>query len=413
MKPLMVARPEMGEAEIDAVAQVLRSGWIMQGPRTAAFEADFRDRVGARHACAVSSCTSALHLSLLAVGVRPGDVVAVPTHTFIATGNAVRMCGAEPVLVDCAPGSPNMDPAALAALLETGCDRRDGALWYGDAGRLAKAPSPLAALRGPVGRLSAVIVVHQVGVPADLRAILPLAARHGLPVIEDAACAIGSEIRLEEGAPFEPIGRPRGAAACFSFHPRKIIATGDGGMITTNDDALDQRVRPLREHGMDLGTAARHSAGRVVSETYVETAYNYRMTDLQAAVGCVQLSRLDGIIAHRRRMAQAYAGALAGLDGLTVPTEPDWARGNHQSFVVYLDDPSRREALMLDLMKQEIHTRVNVRCIHREAPYAELWSGVSFTNASWATDCGLILPLNPQMDEADALRVADALRRHL
>ncbi|MGE5503298.1 MAG: DegT/DnrJ/EryC1/StrS family aminotransferase [Actinomycetota bacterium] len=414
MKALAVARPEIGEEEVEAAAAVLRSGWLMQGPRTQAFEAAFRDRVGAGFACATSNCTSALHLSLLAVGVRPGDVVVAPTHTFIATANAVRMCGAEPVFADLAPGSPNVGPEQLARLLaEDFAADADGRLVYRHADRLAHGASPLAATAGRRGRLAAILVVHQVGTPSDLAGILPLADRHGIPVIEDAACAAGSLVSLDGGASFEPVGRPRGRLACFSFHPRKIITTGDGGMITGHDPALDAYVRPRREHGMTLGTADRHATGRVVVEDYVDTAFNYRMTDLQAAVGVVQLSRLDAIVAHRRRLGAAYADALAAIDGVAAPAEPAWARTNHQSYVVRLAEPERREAVMLALLAQDIHTRVNVRCCHMEPPYRDLWPAGAFTASERATAEGLILPLNPDMDEADVARVGEALGRAL
>src|ERR1700744_6274219 len=245
-----MARPFLGVEEEAAAARVLRSGWIMQGPEVAAFEREFGDFVGAPHACAVSSGTAALHLGLLAVGVRPGDEVITVSHSFVATANSVRYCGATPVFVDIEPESYNIDPAQIEAAI------------------------------GP--RTRAILCVHQLGQPCDLRAIVALARRRGLALVEDAACAAGSEIEWE--GRWERIGKPPGRVACFSFHPRKLITTGDGGMVTTRDPALDERMRAWRSH-----TAA---AGQV--------GFNYRLTDVQASIGRVQLLRLPGLLAERQ-----------------------------------------------------------------------------------------------------------------
>jgi len=227
-----ISRPAMGEPEAQAARRAILSGWTTQGPEVQAFEEAFARTVGAPHACAVSSCTTALHLALLVVGVRPGDEVIVPSHSFIATANAVRYCGATPVFVDIEPHSWNLDPALVE--------------------------------RAVTPRTRALLAVHQMGLPCDLRRLVAVARRFELPIVEDAACAAGSQI-LWNGQ-WQPIGRPHGDIACFSFHPRKVISTGDGGMITTARDDWARQMRRLRQHGMSLSDAARHGAREVVFE---------------------------------------------------------------------------------------------------------------------------------------------------
>ena len=246
--------------EEKAVLEVLRSGWVSQGPRVAEFERQFARYVGAPYAVAVSSCTAALHLALLVSGVRPGDEVLCPSLSFIATANAIVHTGALPVFVDIDQTTYNIDPNCIE-----------------------NAITP---------RTRAILAVHQIGLPAPLAEISEIAARHGLLVIEDAACAIGAEYKGCR------VGLPHTSMACFSFHPRKILTTGEGGMITTADEELANRLRRLRQHAMTVSDLARHSSEKVLTESYEEVGYNYRMTDLQAAVGMVQLRRLDEMIAR-------------------------------------------------------------------------------------------------------------------
>jgi len=370
-----VARPWMGEPETEAAGRAIRSGWVTQGPEVEAFEREFAAYVGTRHACAVSSCTAALHLALLAVGVGPGDAVVTASHSFIATANAIRYCGAVPVFVDVEPGGFNMDPAAVEHALER--------------------------------RTRAILCVHQLGMPCDLGAIVGVARRHGLPVVEDAACAVGSEL-LWAGR-WERIGRPHGAVACFSFHPRKLLSTGDGGMVTTHDPATDARVRLLRHHGMSVPDTARHAARRVVVESYPVLGFNYRLTDIQAAVGRVQLARLPEVLERRRHLAARYAKSLAEVPGLAVPREPAWASSNWQSYCVRLPEGCDQRAVMQFMLDRGVATRPGVMCAHREPVYRDA-SRWTLPESERAQDRGLVLPLYHELTEEDQDRVVEVLR---
>jgi perosamine synthetase len=297
-RSVALTRPLIGEAEAEASRRPIMSGWLTQGPEVAAFEREFAAYTGAAHATAVSNCTTALHLALLAVGVGDGDEVITVSHSYIATANAVRYCKATPVFVDVDPATSNMDPALIAAAVTS--------------------------------RTRAILTVHQMGMPCDMASILAVARAHGLPVIEDAACASGSEIQID--GRWDKVGKAHGDITCFSFHPRKVITTGDGGMLTTSNPQFDAQFRLLRQHGMSVSDRVRHNANEVIFEDHSVVGYNYRMTDIQAAVGREQLKRLPGIIADRRRLAAQYRTALADIPGLVFAHEPPWARSNWQSF---------------------------------------------------------------------------------
>lgn len=376
-----IAKPLIGDEESEAIARVLASGWVTQGPEVARFEDEFCQAIGASHACAVSSCTTALHLALLAVGVRPGDEVVTVSHSFIATANAIRYCRATPVFIDIEPGTFNMDPALLEAAI------------------------------GP--RVRAILCVHQLGMPCDLDQILAIARNHGIPVVEDAACAIGSESLTPSG--WQRVGRPQGDIACFSFHPRKLLTTGDGGMLTTNNPEYDRRFRLLRHHHMDVSDTVRHGASKVVVESYAGIGYNYRMTDIQAAMGRVQLSRLTEIVGSRRRLASRYLQALADIGGVGLPIEPVWARSNWQTFCVRLPQRHEQQAVMQSMLDAGVATRRGVMCVHREAAYPPgSWRGPSnadgLCHSEQAQDHTIALPLFSQMSDAQQDRVVHTLR---
>lgn len=383
-----IAKPLMGEREAEAARRVILSGWITQGPEVAAFEKEFAEFVGSPYACAVSNCTTALHLALLTVGVQPGDEVITVSHSYIATANAIRYCGATPVFVDVEPDTFNLDPKLIEDALTE--------------------------------KTRAILCVHQIGMPCDLTAIVEIAQRHSLPVVEDAACAIGSEI-LWQGR-WEKIGKPQADIACFSFHPRKVISTGDGGMITTEKPEWDSKFRLLRQHGMSVPDTVRHGASQVIFESYPIVGYNFRMTDIQAAVGREQLKRLPDIIEKRRQLAARYK-TLLGTLGLGLPEEPEWARSTWQSYCVRLPEGSDQRKVMQAMLDSGVATRRGVMCAHREYAYPpETWScagrridckcTVGFCEklkfSQKAQDRTIILPLYPQMtfEEQDVVVAA-------
>jgi dTDP-4-amino-4,6-dideoxygalactose transaminase len=400
-----IAKPMLGEEEAEAAREAILSGWVTQGPRVRSFEEAFAAAVGARHACAVSNGTAALHLALLAVGVKPGDVVLTVSHSFIASANAARFCGAEPVFVDIDPQTYNMDANLFARCLDEDFRRAEGGLWYRHAERLAVEGSPLHRHGGPLGRLAAIMVVHQGGMPADLGRILPLARERGIPVVEDAACAIGSEISLDGGKRWERLGRPHGEVACFSFHPRKVLTTGDGGMLTTDDAGYDRVFRLLRHQGMSVSDLDRHRSDDVIFEDYPITGFNYRMTDIQAAVGIEQLKRLPHILSRRRALGSLYSEGFAGVPNLRAPEEPPYARTNWQSYIVRLLEPLDQRAVMKALQDRGIAARRGVMCAHLEEPYAGAWKPGDLPYSEVERDQSIVLPLFPEMTGDEATTV--------
>lgn len=371
-----IAKPLMGDEEHVALRGPITSGWVTQGPEVTAFEEAFAERVGAPHACAVANCTAALHLALQVAGVGPGDEVITVSHSYIATVNAIRYCGATPVLVDIDPNTYNMDP-----------DRVTEAI---------------------TDKTRAILAVHQMGMPCELKALVALAHAAGLPLIEDGACASGSEINL--GNKWESIGAPHGDICCFSFHPRKVITTGDGGMLTTANSEWDGRFRKLRQHGMSIPDTARHGARKVVIEQYPELGYNYRMTDLQAAMGRVQLIRLDAIVAERRRLAERYRVGLESIDGVTPPHEPTWARSNWQSYAVRLADSIDQRKLMQHLLDGGIASKTGIMNAHREPCMADHTLRFPLPHSEAAQDHALLIPLYPGLTDAQQDYVLETLR---
>lgn len=376
-KFIPLAKPVLDEREAAAASRAILSGWVTQGPEVAAFENEFAELVGAAHACAVSNCTSALHLALLAAEVRPGDEVITASHSYIATANSIRYCGATPVFVDIEPATFNLNPDLVESAI--------------------------------TGRTRAIMCVHQMGMPSDLDALRRIARRHSLTLIEDAACAIGSQIRWDNQ--WAMIGRPHADIACFSFHPRKVITTGDGGMLTTASADLDRKFRLLRQHSMSVPDTIRHASNRVIFEQYPEVGYNYRMTDIQAAVGREQLKRLPDLIARRRELAIRYHQLLANVRGVVAPYEPAFARSNWQSYAIRLPDGCDQVAVMQFMLDRGIATRRGIMCAHREPAFqpGQYRAAGSLMESEAAQDRAIVLPLFGEMTSTQQDRVVEAL----
>ncbi len=390
MPRIPIAKPWMDEREVEAATRPILSGWITQGPEVNSFEREFAAFVGSKYACAVANCTAALHLALRAVGVGPGDEVITVSHSFVATSNSVRYTGALPVFVDIDPDTFNMDPAMLERVITE--------------------------------KTRAILCVHQMGMPCDLKAVIDIAHERRVPVVEDAACAVGSEI-LWNGV-WEKIGKPHGDIACFSFHPRKLLTTGDGGMLTTSNPEFDQKFRRWRQHSMSVPDTVRHGAEEVIFESYSELGYNYRLTDIQAAIGREQIKRLPEIVKHRRFLAERYQQLLANIPGLRPPQDPAWARSNWQSYCVRLPSGCNQREVMQSMLEQGVATRRGVMCAHREPAYAlERWScGLGpgacgcpqgtcarLEESEHAQDQTIVLPMFHQMTDAEQDTVVGAL----
>jgi len=356
-----IAKPYLGKEEAQAAYDTILSGWVTQGPKVKEFEEKFAEYVGSKYAVAVSSCTTALHLAMIVGGIGVGDEVICPSLSYIATANSIRYAGAVPIFAE-VNSDYNLDVSDAEK-------------------RITK-------------KTKALLLVHQMGMPADIDTFKVLCRKHNLILIEDAACAIGSQYN----------GRKIGTHSdlvCFSFHPRKVITTGDGGMITTSNEAFYNRLKILRQHGMSINDFVRHDSKKVLIESYLELGYNYRMTDIQASVGIKQLERLDFLIEQRRRIAFKYINDLSNIDYIQLPIERPGYFTNYQSFSILLKSSCKipRNALMQRLLDAGIATRRGIMTAHRETAYRTNQSNFNLPKSEILSDSSVLLPIYAQMDD--------------
>jgi perosamine synthetase len=368
-----IAKPYLTEQDAQAAYDTIMSGWITQGPRVQEFEEKFAAYTGAKHAVAVSNCTTGLHLALIVAGIEAGDEVICPSMSYIATANSIKYVGAIPVFAEVCSENYNLDVQD--------------------------------AERRITSKTKAILLAHQIGMPADIDAFSALCKKHNLILIEDAACAAGSSYKGKKIGSHSDL-------VCFSFHPRKVISTGDGGMVTTNNDAFAERMKLLRQHGMSVNAGARHGATKIIFEDHLEVAYNYRMTDIQAAVGIQQLAKLDWIVEERRKIAARYLTELADIDCIRLPREEEGYITNWQSFSIYLKEnaPLSRNDMMQQLLDKGVASRRGVMTSHRETAYKEMCKGLSLPVTEDACDRSIIIPLYVPMSDNDISIVISTLR---
>jgi len=374
-----ITRPLFGPEEAAAIAMPLETGWIVQGPQVAEFERLFCELSGSPHSLATTSCTTALHLALAVLGVGAGDEVVVPAFTYVASANVVEQSGARTVFCDIDPATFNVDPASLE-----------------------QAITP---------RTKAIMPVHLFGLVADMPAVGEIAQRHGLAVVEDAACAVGSTLNGRHAGTFGDFG-------AFSFHARKPITTGEGGMLTVRDDDHALRASALRSHGGLVSDLERHLKGAFALPDHDEVGFNYRMTDFQGALGVVQMGRLGAVLDARRRLAERYGEALGDLAGVATPLVPPGAVHTYQSYVLRIDPDEAalaRDALALELQTRGIATRQGTHAVHLLSYYKRTYSlsPEDFPNSFDADATSLSLPLFPSMSEEEHDYVINNIRELL
>ena len=363
-----IAKPYLTKDEAQAAYDTILTGWITQGPRVAEFEEKFANYTGAKYAVAVSNCTTGLHLAMIVAGIKSGDEVICPSMSYIATANCIKYVGATPVFAEVSSHTYNLDIVDTEKKITS--------------------------------KTKAILLVHQIGMPADIDAFQTLCRKYNLKLIEDAACAAGSSYNGNK------IGS-HSELVCFSLHPRKVISTGDGGMITTNNEDYYNRLKLLRQHGMSINDRVRHESSKIIFEDHLEIGYNFRMTDIQASVGIKQLEKLDWIIEERRKIAKQYHEAFKDIQCIQLPIEADGFFSNYQSYSIYLKDnrPLRRNDLMQKMLDSGISTRRGIMTIHRETAYKMECISNKLPISEEVSDNSILIPLYVPMEPEDVEKI--------
>lgn len=368
-----LAKPYLDKEDAQSAYDTILTGWVTQGPRVQEFEEKFAQYVGSKYAVALSNCTTALHLAMIVAGVGEGDEVICPSMSYVATANSIRYTGAQVVFAEVNPVTYNIDVEDVRKRITS--------------------------------KTKVILIVHQIGMPADIDAFKILCKEKKLILIEDAACAAGSAYKGNKIGSHSDL-------VCFSFHPRKVITTGDGGMITTSNEAYRDKIKLLRQHAMSVNDRVRHESSTIIFEDHVELGYNYRMTDIQAAVGIKQLEKLDFIVNERRKIAFLYHEAFKDIDVIRLPIEEEGYFSNYQSYSIYLKPSCKisRNELMQALLDKGISTRRGVVTTHRETAYKEYCSGLSLPVSEDASDRSIIIPLYYPMEQKDIYYVIESFK---
>lgn len=368
-----VAKPFLDRDDAQNAYDTILTGWVTQGPRVQEFEEKFAQYVGSKYAVAMSNCTTALHLAMVVAGVSAGDEVICPSMSYVASANSIRYVGAKVVFAEVNPVTYNLDIEDVR-----------------------KKITP---------NTKAILLVHQIGLPADIDVFKKLCEEKNLILIEDAACAAGSEYKGKKIGSHSDL-------VCFSFHPRKVITTGDGGMIATSNEAYRDRLKILRQHGMSVNDRIRHESTKIIFEDHIEVGYNYRMTDIQAAVGIKQLEKLDMLVSERRKIAHQYNEAFQEISSIRIPVEEEGYFTNYQSYVIFLKPECKisRNNLMQNLLDKGIATRRGVVTTHRETAYKKYVNGLSLPISEDASDRSIVIPLYYPMPQEEIDYVIDSIK---
>ncbi len=366
---IAIAKPYLTHEEAQLAYDTILSGWVTQGPRVQEFEEKFAVYTGAKYAVALSNCTTALHLAMIVAGIKAGDEVICPSMSYVATANSIKYVGATPVFAEV------------------------NKYFNLDVEDVKKKITP---------KTKAILLVHQIGMPADIDTFKQLCEEKGLKLIEDAACAAGSSYKGQKIGSHSDL-------VCFSFHPRKVITTGDGGMITTSNEAYYKRIKLLRQHAMSVNDRERHSANKIIFEDHLEVGYNYRMTDIQASVGIKQLEKLDFIVNERRKVAERYNKAFSNLKGVSIQNEEPGYFTNYQSYILMFDNNSKlsRNDFMEKMLEAGIATRRGIMTAHRETAYKEECKNLSLPASEYFSDNSVVIPLFYPMKEEEIQKVID------